>query len=278
MTPREYCRDRAAPPGSSFYYSTLYHPEQEKRRLFALFAFCGAVEESALESSEPELVHLKVEWWQNQVPLIRAGQVQHPVSVELKALLGEPDSMLDTQPLQRFVDGFADWLAAQPPDDYAEWIAWVEQGYGEIWRLAAALCGVDSGQAQQPVRRSGALLGAFEQLQHLRQGLRRGQCILPSSLLQAHGLTPETLAQGAPGVDSLLRELLKRFRADFDAQQRLLSARPLRRLLFCRTMLRLAAALCSELERDPTALLRQRTALTPVRKFWIAWRTKLGAG
>jgi 15-cis-phytoene synthase len=35
--------------------------------------------------------------------------------------------------------------------------------------------------------------------------------------------------------------------------------------------------LLGEIARDGYRVLKQRTALTPVRKLWIAWRTWVGA-
>jgi phytoene synthase len=37
------------------------------------------------------------------------------------------------------------------------------------------------------------------------------------------------------------------------------------------------SALLDEIERDGFQVLRGRTTLTPLRKFWIAWKTWLGA-
>ena len=37
------------------------------------------------------------------------------------------------------------------------------------------------------------------------------------------------------------------------------------------------ATLLTEIERDGFQVLRQRVSLTPLRKFWLAWRTFVGA-
>ncbi len=38
------------------------------------------------------------------------------------------------------------------------------------------------------------------------------------------------------------------------------------------------AALLDEIERDGWHVLDQRIALTPIRKFWLAWKTWVGGG
>ena len=276
MNSEEYCRDRAAPPGSSLYYATLYHPPQERRRLHALFALCREVEETAHESRDPGLVRLKLEWWRNELAQIRSGPRQHPVSAELQAI-AVPGTGGDMARLDNFIAALLAHWETPAAADYEHWIESLERGYGEFWRQAGAVCGVEDGGRPSVLARGGALLGAFDELRNLGPGLAGGRCVVPTRHMNAHGLTADRLAAGTPAdaVASLLRDMLGRLRTDFRDQDRLLRRPPVKRLLCCRIMLRLAAALCAELERDPLSLLNKRTALTPVRKLWIAWRTKL---
>ncbi|HEV7392436.1 MAG TPA: squalene/phytoene synthase family protein, partial [Burkholderiales bacterium] len=44
MTPQEYCQQKAAQSGSSFYYSFLFLPEERRRAITALYAFCREVD------------------------------------------------------------------------------------------------------------------------------------------------------------------------------------------------------------------------------------------
>ena len=40
MTPDQYCQEKAARSGSSFYYSFLFLPAAQRRAITALYAFC----------------------------------------------------------------------------------------------------------------------------------------------------------------------------------------------------------------------------------------------
>ena len=40
MTPDEYCQQKAAASGSSFYYSFLFLPTDRRRAITAMYAFC----------------------------------------------------------------------------------------------------------------------------------------------------------------------------------------------------------------------------------------------
>ena len=45
MTPDEYCQQKAAQSGSSFYYSFLFLPPERRRAITALYAFCREVDD-----------------------------------------------------------------------------------------------------------------------------------------------------------------------------------------------------------------------------------------
>ena len=45
MTPDEYCQQKAAASGSSFYYSFRFLPPPRRRGITALYAFCREVDD-----------------------------------------------------------------------------------------------------------------------------------------------------------------------------------------------------------------------------------------
>ena len=46
MTPDEYCQNKSAQSGSSFYYSFLFLPKERRRAITALYAFCREVDDA----------------------------------------------------------------------------------------------------------------------------------------------------------------------------------------------------------------------------------------
>lgn len=63
MTPDEYCKDKAAKSGSSFYYSFLFLPEKQRQAIIALYAFCREVDDTVDEISDVDIARTKLEWW-----------------------------------------------------------------------------------------------------------------------------------------------------------------------------------------------------------------------
>ena len=83
MTPHEYCQDKAAKSGSSFYYSFLFLPELQRNAITALYAFCREVDDIADECTDRQVARLKLEWWRREVDRVFAGTPEHPVGQEL---------------------------------------------------------------------------------------------------------------------------------------------------------------------------------------------------
>src|SRR5258708_23957581 len=67
MTPDEYCRQKAAQSGSSFYYSFLFLPPERRRAITALYAFCREVDDAVDEPSDPAVGRATLTWWRGEV-------------------------------------------------------------------------------------------------------------------------------------------------------------------------------------------------------------------
>ena len=80
MTPDDYCQQKAASSGSSFYYSFLFLPAERRRAITALYAFCREVDDVVDEGLDPQVAAAKLVWWRNEVANLFAGKPQHPVA------------------------------------------------------------------------------------------------------------------------------------------------------------------------------------------------------
>src|SRR5690242_19441772 len=75
VTPDEYCQQKAAASGSSFYYSFLFLPNERRRAITALYAFSREVDDVADEASDPGIARTKLAWWRTEIANLFAG---HP--------------------------------------------------------------------------------------------------------------------------------------------------------------------------------------------------------
>jgi len=103
MTPEQYCQDKTAASGSSFYYSFLFLPTDIRRAITALYAFCREVDDVVDECSDVAVAQQKLDWWRNEINETFDGNAQHPVTIELARLI--KPYQLPQQYLQEIIDG-----------------------------------------------------------------------------------------------------------------------------------------------------------------------------
>jgi phytoene synthase len=79
MTPDEYCQQKAAASGSSFYYSFLFLPPERRRAITALYAFCREVDDVVDECSDAQIARTKLAWWRRKSAICSTA-IQPPVT------------------------------------------------------------------------------------------------------------------------------------------------------------------------------------------------------
>ena len=87
MNPHDYCQDKAAKSGSSFYYSFMFLPPERRQAITALYAFCREVDDVVDECHDLSLAQTKLEWWRQEVGRIYGGTPTHPVGHALKDVI-----------------------------------------------------------------------------------------------------------------------------------------------------------------------------------------------
>ena len=74
MTPDEYCQQKAAASGSSFYYAFLFLPAERRRAITAIYAYCREVDDAVDEVSEPSVAAARLQWWRGEIAALFGGQ------------------------------------------------------------------------------------------------------------------------------------------------------------------------------------------------------------
>lgn len=273
MTPEEYCRERAARSGSSFYYSFLFLPKRERRAVTALYAFCREVDDVVDECREPALAHIKLAWWREELVKARTGQAHHPVTRALAPFLPEIDSDLELLPL--IIDGMEMDLTQNRYRSFAELESYCYRAASVVGLLVAKILGYSDPATLDYARDLGIALQLTNILRDLREDYGRGRIYIPLDELEQFGVPPRVFAQSA--IDEPLRALL-RYQAERAEgyYQRAFAALPEVDRYQQRGGLVMGAiyhALLNEIVADGYRVLEYRVALTPLRKLWIAWRT-----
>jgi len=72
MSPEEYCQQKAAQSGSSFYYSSCFC-RRNAEGITALYAFCREVDDAVDECSDDAIAHTKLSWWRKEINAMLQG-------------------------------------------------------------------------------------------------------------------------------------------------------------------------------------------------------------
>ena len=276
MTPEGYCQNRAAPSGSSFYYSTLFLPAEKRRALTTLFAFCGEIEEGAEECSEPALAQIKLNWWRQELVNAFNGRPQHPVSQALLPVAAQFD--LPQELLLQFIDGVEGGLLKNRHADFNSLQDYCSRTSGHAEQLAARILGLSDPNALQHAKELGMAFGLTNVILNVRRDANRNRIRLPQDELGQFAVTEADILnlRETENFKKLIKFTIdkaencyNRAISEFSEAERRAERARMAMAAIYRSQLR-------EIREDGCRILRRRIELTPVRKLWLAWTTWVG--
>ena len=277
MTPDEYCQQKAAASGSSFYYAFLFLPAERRRAITALYAFCREVDDVVDEGMDPSLAQAKLAWWRGEVANLFAGSAQHPVTRALEP--HRANFGLSAARLNEIIDGMEMDLRQSRYLDWAGLEGYCYRVASVVGLLAAGIFGYRDRRTLDYAKDLGIAFQLTNIIRDVGEDARKNRVYLPMEDLQRFGVPAADLLQAreSSAFRSLMAFETERARSYY---ARALAALPAADRRAQRPGLIMAAiyrALLEEIQRDGFRVLSQRTSLTPLRKFWIAWRTWIAA-
>ena len=277
MTPDQYCQQKAAASGSSFYYSFLFLPAERRRAITALYAFCREVDDVVDETSDAQLAASKLAWWRQEIGLLFDGRPQHPVSRALQPALA-PYGITAAR-LNEIIDGMQMDLTQTRYLDFAGLERYCYHVAGVVGMLAAGIFGYTDARTLEYARTLGTAFQLTNIIRDVGEDARKNRIYLPVEDLQRFGVSAADLlgAKHGPAFVELMRFQAQRARQYYDAACAALPAADRRAQRPGLIMAAIYSALLDEIQRDGFQVLERRTSLTPLRKLWIAWKTWLSA-
>ena len=277
MTPDQYCQRKAAASGSSFYYSFLFLPQERRRAITALYAFCREVDDVVDETADAQLAATKLAWWRQEIALLFDGRPQHPVSHALQPALAPYG--ITAERLNEIIDGMEMDLTQTRYLDFTGLERYCYRVAGVVGMLAAGIFGYADARTLEYAKTLGTAFQLTNIIRDVGEDARKNRIYLPIEDLQRFGVSAAELLQGRHGEAFIAlmrfqaaraRDFYARAMADLPAADRRAQRPGLIMAAIYRTLL-------DEIERDGFQVLRQRTSLTPLRKLWVAWKTWLFA-
>ena len=273
MTPDEYCQQKAAQSGSSFYYSFVFLPPDRRRAITALYAFCREVDDVVDNAVDPGIARTKLGWWRSEIATAFQGMPSHPVTQALK-----PAIAAYGLPLEHFIeiiDGMQMDLEHTRYLDYDALRLYCHRAAGVVGLLAAPIFGHTDPKTLEYADALGLALQLTNIIRDVGEDARRGRIYLPQSDLRQFDVPAASIlrAEYAPGFEALMKFQIERARGQYDIALSALPAVDRRSQRPGLIMAAIYRTVLDEIDRERGRVLHQRIALTPIRKLWIAWKT-----
>lgn len=273
MSPDEYCQQKAAQSGSSFYYSFLFLPPDRRRAITALYAFCREVDDTVDECTDAGVARIKLAWWRTEIAAMLAGNATHPVMQALYPHL--ENYAIDGDKLIAIVDGMEMDLDQTRYLDFAGLQKYCWHVAGVVGILSANIFGVTNPQTLQYAEKLGLAFQLTNIIRDVGEDARKGRIYLPVSELQQFNVTAADIlhARHSERFEQLMRFQAERAQRLYDEAFALLPKEDRRAQRPGLIMASIYRALLGEIESDSFHVLNQRISLTPLRKLWLAWTT-----
>lgn len=268
------CRDAAAPAGSDLYYATLHLDSPRRESVFALHALAAEIRRIPRTVADPGVARLKLAWWGDELGrLFRGGETQHPAGVVLQTAQAVP--RLQPAVLQEWLQLADEEISRQTYPDIKALMAACRRHEGGVWRLTAILCGHTDECTLTAVETLGTALGLHRVLRDLRAELEAGLLRLPLSELHRFGLPGDDLlrAPHEPLADlsallaGHIREAMLSGICSLPHDDRRAQVPAL-------IMTELCVRTLHEEQMDGFHLRERRIGLTPLRKWWVAFKVR----
>ncbi len=273
MTPEEYCQDKAARSGSSFYYSFLFLPPERRRAITALYAFCREVDDVVDEASDEAVARAKLAWWREEMERLFAGRPQHPVS---KALAPAIETFnLPQEHFIEIIDGMEMDLDYASYETFTDLSLYCHRVASIVGIMSAEIFGYQDRQTLKYAHHLGMAFQLTNILRDVREDCRRGRLYIPLEEMRQFGVSLEELQSGhtSDKARALFRHQAQRAREYYDKAYACLPAADRNTQRSGLIMAAIYRRILDKISANDFNVLEGRISLTPIHKLWLAWQT-----
>ncbi|HTH94173.1 MAG TPA: presqualene diphosphate synthase HpnD [Rhodocyclaceae bacterium] len=273
MNADDYCQQKAAASGSSFYYSFLFLEPKRRQAITALYALCREVDDIVDETTDPQVARTKLAWWRTEIAALYEGKASHPVTQALT--ISTQHFKLSREHLLEIVDGMEMDLDQNRYLDFKALHLYCYRVAAVVGLLAAEIFGYKDEQTLKYAHDLGIAFQLTNIIRDVGEDARRGRIYLPLDELKQFNVSVADILNARHSENFVALMNFQAERAERYYEQALAQL-PSSDRKSQRTGLIMAAiyrTLLKEIRRDGFLVLDRRTSLTPLRKLWLAWWT-----
>ena len=274
MTPQQYCQEKAAASGSSFYYSFKFLPRAKREAITALYAFCREVDDIADECTDLNIARTKLAWWRSEINGLYQGNPQHPVS---KALVEPIKSyMLNEAHFLEIIDGMEMDCDQNRYADFKELQLYCYRVASVVGLLSANIFGYSNSNTLKYAHDLGMAFQLTNIIRDVGEDARRDRIYLPVDELASFGVSEIDILHGheTEAVKKLLDFQIERAESFYNKALLALPPEDKKQQVTGLMMAAIYRTLLKEIKADGAEkVLNSKTSLGGLRKLWLAFST-----
>jgi len=274
MTPKQYCQEKAAKSGSSFYYSFMFLPKQKREAITALYAFCREVDDVVDECTELKVAQVKLAWWKDEVRNLYLKKPIHPVTKALEPVIQQ--FQLDEEHFHEIIDGMEMDLNFNRYEDYKQLQLYCYRVASVVGILSAQIFGFENRKTLKFAHDLGMAFQLTNIIRDVGEDARRNRIYLPLDELAKFNVTEDDILKSreSDAVKRLLDAQIERAEMYYDKALNELPAEDKKSQRVGLIMTAIYRTLLREIKSDGAEkVLNARISLGTLRKLWIAFST-----
>jgi len=274
MTPKQYCQEKAAKSGSSFYYSFMFLPKQKREAITALYAFCREVDDIVDECTELKVAQVKLAWWKDEIRNLYLNKPIHPVTKALEPVIKQ--FQLDEEHFHEIIDGMEMDLNFNRYEDFKQLQLYCYRVASVVGILSAQIFGFQNRKTLKFAHDLGMAFQLTNIIRDVGEDARRNRIYIPLDELAKFNVTEEDILKSreSDAVKKLLESQIERAETYYDKALQELPAEDKNNQRVGLIMTAIYRTLLREIKVDGAEkVLNARISLGTLRKLWIAVST-----
>jgi phytoene synthase len=190
---------------TSFSYSFLVLPAEQRRAIGVVWDFCRAVDDAVDEATDPNTAAAEVVKWRGEVSRLFGSEP--PITVQAQQLKPYVSGFsLTRQPFDDLVDGVEMDLKQQRYETFDELIGYCRRVASAVGAMCIEVFGCRDSRSRDYAFNLGLALQLTNIIRDIKADLKQGRIYLPQEDLIKFGVTEDVLAAGV--VTEPVRKLL----------------------------------------------------------------------
>jgi len=276
MTPKQYCQQKAAASGSSFYYSFMFLSKQKREAIIALYAFCREVDDVVDECTELKVAQVKLAWWKEEIQNLYKGNPIHPVTKALQPFIHQ--FHLSEEHFLEIIDGMEMDLNFNRYEDFKQLQLYCYRVASVVGILSAQIFGFSNRKTLKFAHDLGLAFQLTNIIRDVGEDARRNRVYIPLDELARYHVSEEDILRSrqSEAVKQLLEFQIERAESYYDRALNELPEEDRKSQRVGLIMTAIYRTLLREIKADGAEkVLNFRTSLGTLRKLSLAFNTWL---